>query len=78
MIQEMRPCPFCGAPVDERTRFQTSVFTTKDMNAVTFGELKEDAHPENVQYCLECAGCEASGPLASSKEAAIEAWNRRV
>jgi hypothetical protein len=73
----MRPCLFCETAVDEKTQFQTSVLTTKD-KAINMADLVAGVHPENIEYAVECSGCGANGPLASTKEAAVEAWSKGV
>lgn len=70
-----KPCPYCGSAVSEKTRYQTSIVPHAPID---LSDWKKGIHPENIEYCLECGECHASGPLALSQEAAVDAWNQRA
>lgn len=63
----LKPCPFCGRDDEEMT----------PRIRIAFDEWTRDCEPKPPFYVF-CERCEARGPEADTKSAAVAAWNRRA
>ena len=63
-MTELKPCPFCGNPLEPKYN-------------LTISREDIDDHWYVRNWVVKCDGCGARGGKNRRKEKAIEAWNRR-
>ena len=81
----LKPCPFCGAEIkivvcDDEGNIQKEEYEKKPWSGLGY-QLYHDINDDPTNSC-PIAGHEGEGELGvwiyDTKEAAVEAWNRRA
>jgi len=72
---KLKPCPFCGCELSE---FPEVMIVHRDYtdDYIDWKHSKGDFVGSN-DYRVHCENCGARGRSATTKEKAVEAWNRR-
>ena len=66
-MAELKPCPFACKGKTAR------VYDFQNCSLYDF----QDYHTLSWRWRVKCDKCGAEGPIADSKEEAIDAWNKR-